>query len=88
MLARLRRYTPHMILTALSACRLIRRAPDPATRDAIEALYANPPGPPKGPVPVYFIGHSLMGLQGKHGWLGWGARQRTVKYASGASPLR
>lgn len=61
MLARLRRHTPHVLIKALSACGLIRRAPEPAGNDVIERLYAKPPHPFKGPVSVYFIGHSLMG---------------------------
>lgn len=73
-------------LMLLSACGLVRCAPEPIDEAQIEALYAAPLSPPEAPLRVYFMGHSLIGrdmpamlarLAGAgHGYesqLGWGA---------------
>ena len=86
LLSRLRRHMPSALLMLLSACGLVRCAPDPLDAAEIEALYATPLPPPEGPLRVFHIGHSLVGrdmpamlaqLAGEgHAYesqLGWGA---------------
>lgn len=45
----------------LSACGLVKCAPNPLDRDDIAALYATPVAPRDTPLSVYHIGHSLVG---------------------------
>ena len=52
---------PAAALLVLSACGLVRCAPDPVDKVVIDRLYAEKLTPPTGPVSVYFIGHSLIG---------------------------
>lgn len=54
------RRLPAFALMFLSACGLVRCAPDPVDQATIDRVYAKPLEPPEGPVSVYFIGHSLI----------------------------
>ncbi|MCH2094780.1 MAG: hypothetical protein MK160_06640 [Rhodobacteraceae bacterium] len=45
----------------LAACGLVRCTPAPLDLAETEALYADPLQPPAGALPVYYLGHSLIG---------------------------
>jgi hypothetical protein len=83
---RLTRKLPLALVMLLSACGLVRCAPEPLDLAEVDALYADPLPPSEGPLSVYFMGHSLIGrdmpamlaqLAGAghtyDGQLGWGA---------------
>ncbi len=57
---KLSRKLPALALMLLSACGLVRCAPDPMGQDAIKALYDRPLAPPEAPRDIYYIGHSLI----------------------------
>lgn len=58
---RLIRKLPFAFVMLLSACGLVRCAPEPLDLAEVEALYAEPVPPAEDPLAVYFIGHSLFG---------------------------
>lgn len=60
MLKRLIRKLPATLLVFLSACGLVRCAPDPLATSELQVLYQDPLPAPDGPLSVYFIGHSLI----------------------------
>ena len=60
MFKRLTRKLPVPLLLVLSACGLVRCAPDPLSEAELQVLYADPLPAPEGPLSVYFIGHSLI----------------------------
>ncbi len=60
MFKRLTRKLPVPLLLVLSACGLVRCAPEPLDEAALQVLYADPLPAPEGPLSVYFIGHSLI----------------------------
>lgn len=83
---RLRRKLPATLVVFLSACALVRCAPEPLGEAELTVLYRIPLSPPEKPLSVYFMGHSLIArdmpamlaqLAGTgHGYesqLGWGA---------------
>ena len=60
MLKRLTRKLPATLLLFLSACGLMRCAPEPLSEAELRVLYEDPLPAPEGPLSVYFIGHSLI----------------------------
>ncbi len=50
-----------LLLMTLAACGLVRCTPSPLGLAETEALYSDPLDPPAGPMPVYYLGHSLIG---------------------------
>lgn len=52
---------PTAALVLLSACGLVRCAPDPVDKAVIDRLYAEKVAAPETPLSVYFMGHSLVG---------------------------
>lgn len=54
------RKLPALALMLLSACGLVRCAPDPVGEDTIRALYDRPLAPPEAPLAMFYIGHSLV----------------------------
>lgn len=59
--SRVVRKLPAAALVFLSACGLVRCAPDPVDDATIQRLYAQKLSPHQEPLSVYFIGHSLVG---------------------------
>lgn len=65
MLRIIRRFRTALLLLLLPACGGLARgcaAPAPLDRAAMAALHAAPDAPPAGPLRVYHLGHSLVGL--------------------------
>lgn len=57
----MRRISPSALLILLSACGLVRCAPEPLDDAALDAVYSDALAPPEAPLSVYHIGHSLVG---------------------------
>lgn len=57
----LRRISPAALLLVLSACGLVRCAPEPLDDAALNPIYSDALAPPEKPLSVYHIGHSLVG---------------------------
>lgn len=86
MFNRLRHKLPATLLVFLSACGLVRCAPEPLSDADLQSLYQEPLSAPEGPLSVFFMGHSLiahdmpamlaqLSAEGHHSdsQLGWGA---------------
>ena len=61
MFRRLTRKLPVALAMLLSACGLVRCAPEPLDLAEVETLYSEPVPPAEGPLSAYFMGHSLFG---------------------------
>lgn len=60
------RYPRLALCLFLSACGLVKCAPEPLDSNTVAALYATPLAPPEGPLRAFHIGHSLVGRDMPH----------------------
>ena len=63
---RLKHKIPTLFLMLLSACGLVKCAPNPITSDEVERRFADALPPIESPASVYFVGHSLVGREMPH----------------------